>query len=97
LCAIHNFIRTHDGDEGLVEGQDYNELDEHGAGSAGSGVEGDLAEDALQMAREFRDQLAQEMWNDYQQLLQEGGYLDDDDTSLGHAEEESVDNGLDLD
>ena len=97
LCAIHNFIRIHDGDEGPVGGEDYDELDEHGVGGAGSDVDGNLPEDALQMARNFCDELSQHMWNDYQQILQDGGYLDDDDTSLGHAEEGSVDAGLDLD
>lgn len=97
LCAIHNFICIHDGDEGPVGGEDYDKLDKHGVGGAGSDVDGNLLEDALQTAHNFRDELAQHMWNNYQQMWQDGGYLDDDDTLLGHAEEGSVDAGLDLD
>ncbi|KIM56854.1 hypothetical protein SCLCIDRAFT_131712, partial [Scleroderma citrinum Foug A] len=35
LCAIHNFICIHDGDEDPVGGEDYDELDEHGVGGTG--------------------------------------------------------------
>jgi hypothetical protein len=65
LCAIHNFIQEHDFDEGeMEEGRDaFNE----DSGNEGEPIipepEGEIAASLL------RNQIAQDMWDQYQELL----------------------------
>ena len=96
LCAIHNFIRIHDGNEGSVLGQDNGEVARNGegvGGFAGEVQEDVLADDSLQVVQEFHDHIAQHMWEDYQQIIREGNYHDND--SLSSEEDGNV--GSDLD
>ena len=96
LCAIHNFIRIHDGNEGPVLGQDNGEVAHNGegvGGFAGEVQEDVLADDSLQVVQEFHDHIAQHMWEDYQQIIREGNYHDND--SLSSEEDANV--GSDLD
>ena len=71
LCAIHNFISHHDPDEDEMEDFDDGGNDEHRA----------YNEEAIEPSVR-RDRIAQEMWDDYQRLLearQEGTESDDDE------------------
>lgn len=74
LCALHNFIRRHD----PSDINDFPDATDNPADRAdGSGI-GELATSAVS-ARERasagnkRDQIAQDMWNSYQQILRERG------------------------
>jgi hypothetical protein len=65
LCAIHNFIWINDADEGsLPEERNLHDQDHN----IGVFVGENLEEDNNEMARR-RDQIAQSMWEDYQQIL----------------------------
>ena len=67
LCAIHNFIQEHDLTEGdLEETREF--FDEH----HGDGNEFFAPEDPAE-AGTMRDQIAEEMWLDYQRVLVERG------------------------
>ena len=87
LCAIHNFIRTHDSNEG----PSLEERDLHNHDYADFEAAGDLnleepEQETTMTAR--RDQIAQEMWEDYQRIIMERG--------VEHSEEtanEDEDNG----
>jgi hypothetical protein len=85
LCAIHNFIRTHDHDEGSI----LAERDLHNQDNAVFEAAGDLdleePEQGTTMSAR-RDQIAQEMWEDYQQILME---------RLGDVEESASDDDND--
>jgi hypothetical protein len=73
LCAIHNFIQEHDPNEGeLEEGRNVHE----GLGNEGvpPAPEDDLDETNATI---LRNQIAQDMWDQYQQLLTERGAFDD--------------------
>ena len=80
LCAIHNFIRTHDHDEAAqVEAElatdPHSNLDYENPEQQG------IPDDELDGSRdmkEARDHIARHMWDDYQAILQERGMLDSD-------------------
>ena len=86
LCAIHNFIRIHDGEEeekGEEEDGDDIVDQQNDAGDlfVRQG-EGQRAENDAVVAR--RNNIAQKMWQEYQAILQtrqEEGYDDDSDTT----------------
>ena len=74
LCAIHNFIRKHDPDEGpLLEARDHRGRD--------VGHDIPATEEVEQQGTTMgtkRDQIAQAMWEDYQRVLVERGTQDSD-------------------
>jgi hypothetical protein len=83
LCAIHNFIRKHDPDEGdlltqaTFVGNDVHDADE--GLNAAVGVENDDLEMGMGAVR---DQIAAEMWEAYTNVLRERDMLDDSDEEL---------------
>lgn len=78
LCAIHNFIHIHDPGEGtILEERDLHNQDDHIH---------EVAEDLEELEQRTgmaarRDQIAYEMWEDYQQILAER------DDVIDHSEE----------
>lgn len=79
LCAIHNFDRKHDPmEEVLPEEPDF--FDDDNDGNNGPYPTDDAGEETD--AGIMRDRIAQEMWDDYsniiQQRLQEGRISEDD-------------------
>jgi hypothetical protein len=75
LSAIHNFIRIHDIDEELMPEDDELQDDPY----LGTGIGGVAAEELEDRALGRRDQIAQDMWDDYQRVLLERG-IDDEDS-----------------
>ena len=73
LCAIHNFIQINDADEGSLP-KERNLHDQDHNISDGVFVGENLEGDDNEMARR-RDQIAQAMWEDYQQILIERGIV----------------------
>jgi hypothetical protein len=73
LCAIHNFIRLHDSNEGPLPG-----FEGTPGGSATVPGQGAADEEAAGIIEEgvgaMRDRIAQAMWDDYQNILYEGNY-----------------------
>lgn len=79
LCTIHNFIRIHTPDEPA----DQYDADSIMFGGGGGGGNLDDDQPAGETAgdgepSERRDAIAQAMWDDYQQVLQERGQMDVD-------------------
>ena len=80
LCAIHNFIQIHNPGEGPVPNDDP--VDGDGGDDEGSGHNPEPVEDeGLEEERALRDQIADQMWEDYIAIGQERGLDDDDDSS----------------
>lgn len=76
LCAIHNFIRTHDGQEGLLpERRDI--FDNDNPEYQGQPADVAAQPEVINNANILRDRIAQKMWDDYQLILAERGALDD--------------------
>ena len=78
LCALHNFMRSQEPDAYFLEiddtEEDWNlvgdmeeEVDEEALGHLGDGL--------TPAAEALRDHIAEEMWVDYQHVLQERGML----------------------
>ena len=78
LCALHNFMRSQEPDAYFLEiddtEEDWNlvgdmeeEVDEEALGHLGDGP--------TTAAEALRDHIAEEMWVDYQHVLQERGML----------------------
>jgi hypothetical protein len=79
LCAIHNFIRDHDPNEGtLPEGSvfNYDNPDHQGQPDSNDSEQAQVHNAARQHANATRDRIAQEMWDDYQAILHERGLMD---------------------
>jgi hypothetical protein len=75
LCAIHNFIKEHDPDEGdLEETREFS--DEHHRDENEPFTPGDPEETGT-----MRDQIAEEMWLEYQRILAEQGMQPGDEGS----------------
>lgn len=80
LCALHNFIRRHDPtdtEEGAPLAADVTHVRANGPGI------GELATNTVQAAEReeasnTRNQIAQQMWQDYQNILRECGYIDEE-------------------
>jgi len=87
LCAIHNFIRNCDPDEGPLLGDE--ELNDIGY-SAHPGTTGGAAGEDEMNGR--RDQIAQDMWEEYRCVCRERG-VDEEDPELG---DDDYDNELDV-
>ena len=98
MCAIHNFISHHDPDKDEIEDfDDFDNFDDGGDGDGGDG--GDGGDSRIEEHRAYngeaiepsikRDRIAQEMWDDYQRLLEE--------RQERQEETESVDNEFDND
>jgi hypothetical protein len=88
LCAIHNFIRAHDPDpEGLLvsdsDNFDRDGYDEYPPSGIAAGAHGD------QMSVK-RDQIAQEMWEDYQHVCRERG-IDEEDPFDDNDDDDELD------
>lgn len=71
LCVIHNFIRLHDSQEQEEAEEEYT----HGRAEAGDDIVRQVgfieADDNNNAVVQRRDSIAQAMWIDYQQILQE--------------------------
>ena len=95
LCALHNFIRRYDPDEGDLPGSGQGQgAQEHGngIGQDGMNVDEELGGDdehENQTMATLRDRIASEMWNDYQDVLQQR-MMDDDDDDWEDSEEEEA-------
>jgi hypothetical protein len=82
LCALHNYIRIHDPDEEpLPHRAVFNDNPTHQGQPAQGGpdvtdpmVEDDVVDDVS--ANVFRDRMAAEMWEDYQNILHERNLVD---------------------
>ena len=87
LCTIHNFIRTHDVDENVVEpdlGDDeaQNDHDHDHIASAAAAAE-------LNPPSARQDHIAQQMWDDYVRIHNERGIEDqEEDEKDGEADED---------
>jgi hypothetical protein len=81
LCAIHNFIRTHDNDESLTEPEfvDYMPNDHDHNASVAAAVEADRSSGR-------RDIIAQQMWDDYVRICNESGIGEDDQSGDEYEE-----------
>ena len=75
LSAMHNFIRIHNLEEGLTPEEDEVQDDPY----LGTGIGSVAAEVLEDRALGRRDQIAQDMWDDYQCVLWERG-IDDEDS-----------------
>lgn len=72
LCAVHNFIRYHDEDEiheFVLDLHDQNPGDIYGELAAGPAVRAEK-----ERAEIRRDNIAQAMWESYQELVHNGMY-----------------------
>jgi hypothetical protein len=91
LCAIHNFIRTHDPKEDELPNLGNSEYSSSIPNPGDDGVrqmnhgENDVSDDVTVR----RDKIAQDMWDSYQRVLEdrelegdESGYEDDDDNNF---------------
>jgi hypothetical protein len=88
LCAIYNFIRTHDHNEGPILERDlHNQNYEDFEG--GDLDFGEPEQGATMSAR--RDQIAQAMWEDYQQILIQRGAENLGDSTDKDSDVEMVD------
>jgi hypothetical protein len=89
LCAIHNFIRIHDTDEGSLSGDNGPRISNDGNNDQDNvdhvGV--DLEDEADVR----RDQIAQEMWDDYQRICAERRSRSDSDETTDDDDDESSD------
>jgi hypothetical protein len=75
LCAIHNFIRTHNGEVSVLDApqdQDHNNFPD--ANVVAMALE--VQEEPGTTAAGRCDQIAQDMWEDYQHALAERGMQD---------------------
>ena len=81
LCAIHNFICTHDIDESLTEPEfvDYIPNDHDHNASAAAAAEADRSSGR-------RDIIAQQMWDDYVRICNERGIGEDDQSGDEYEE-----------
>jgi hypothetical protein len=74
LCAIHNFIQEHDPNDGeLEEGRDAFDEGLGNEGGPPAPEDGTLA-----VANLLQNQIAQDMWVQYQQVLTERGAFKDE-------------------
>ncbi|KIL55984.1 hypothetical protein M378DRAFT_39058, partial [Amanita muscaria Koide BX008] len=64
LCALHNAIRRYDPDE-ITLFDDNTEVLQPGHHDQGSLAEGQPNQDVRERANARRDQIAQQMWDDY--------------------------------
>lgn len=96
LCSIHNFIRTHgdqlDRDENLVEPDCINDCGDHDHVAEAAAVGPDEPS-----AR--RDQIAQQMWDDYVEICNERDHENQEleDEEDGDEDEEDGDENEDED
>lgn len=71
LCAIHNFISTHNPDDNDDEHFDYDNPEHQGI------PDDEEVFDGAGGMKEVRNRIARSMWEDYQTVLQQRGLLDD--------------------
>lgn len=93
LSALHNFIRIHDPDEGSVSDIDDNYVSndaDRNDTTPGLGAEAEGREEVD--AR--RDQIAEEMWADYQRICQERGIGIDDTMNSDSDELDDIDDSI---
>lgn len=65
LCALHNFIRRYDPDDITPDAEPKLQAFDGGEGSLGNGP---ANQDAREQANSRRDEIAQQMWEDYLNL-----------------------------
>jgi hypothetical protein len=76
LCAIHNFIQEHDPNEEEVD--EERDVAGGGLGNLNEQEGGPAPELEDEPASLLRNQIAQDMWDQYQQVLAEREGLDDE-------------------
>ena len=80
LCALHNFISTYDQDEGQLPDASSDPYD-HGTGDNEFEDALDSSEGLLGLDASIeQDKIAEDMWNDYQEICRERGIEDDSDS-----------------
>lgn len=82
LCAIHNFIRECDPSEGELPGANISFA--YGGNNQNVGIF-DNTDDESDTRR---DRIAEEMWKDYQKLLEERGLFDETDSEEEYPDSE---------
>jgi hypothetical protein len=88
LCAIHNFIRIHDQDEGaLLEERELHDQFWHADGEY-MGADDDVEPEAEMKHR--RDQIARAMWEDYQNILAERLRAADGESDMDELEDDEL-------
>lgn len=76
LCAIHNFISTHNPDDNVLPDDDDEHFDYDNPEHQGIPDDEEVFDGAGGM-KEVRNRIARSMWEDYQTVLQQRGLLDD--------------------
>ena len=92
LCAVHNFIRFHDPDEGPApDADDF--LDDEGTGQhdAVEEEEHNVVQDSREMSR-MCDCIAEDMWVDYQRVLHDRGPEVSETDSEPEVDDDNMDN-----
>ncbi|KAG2746438.1 hypothetical protein P692DRAFT_20670300, partial [Suillus brevipes Sb2] len=80
LCAIHNFIRTHDPHEGPLPHAatvDDNPINQ-GLPNDGENEVAGVDTGAYASSNAFRERIATQMWEDYERYIREHGLAEDD-------------------
>jgi hypothetical protein len=75
LCAIHNFIQEHDPNEGELE--ERRDMFDEDSGNDGMPTM-PTPKSKTVVTSSLRNQIAQDMWNQYQEVLTERGMLEDE-------------------
>jgi hypothetical protein len=78
LCAIHNFIRLHDLDEGPLPGVDGASDKDTSSQAEQPDLDAVVGQDTASEMSSMRDQIAEAMWDQYQRVLQERELADID-------------------
>ena len=101
LAAIHNYIQSHDPDEGQLPGEELADGLESAGGLLVYNPEGREPEGAEQIAdvpmNNLRNQIATDMWKDYQRVLAERGPPEDSDGTTYDDAEDGSDMAVDVD
>ena len=105
LAAIHNYILSHDPDKGQLPGEQLADRLESGGGLLVYNPEDRELEGAEQSAEQIADvpmnnlhnQIATDMWKDYQCVLAERGPPEDRDATTDNDAEDDSDMAVDVD
>jgi hypothetical protein len=102
LAAVHNYILSHDPDEGQLPGEELADGQESAGGLLVYNPEGRIEpEGAEQIAdvpmNDLRNQIAADMWKDYQRVLAERGSPEESDGTIYDDAEDGSDMAVDVD
>jgi len=90
LCAIHNFIHTHNAEEESLPGT--GDEPRHHNDNYDDGFDPDEVDPTVEIDADVRrDEIAQAMWEDYQQICAERDAQRDSDETTDEAGEEETD------